>query len=194
MSARHDERRNVGHPGEWSTGNDERGVMNVESASRRRVELREKYLSLGSGEWMSVASFSIAGILGTQRLGSTSDTALAIWAGLAPLLVILMQAGTYWLLARSWVGGGRMPAQLARTFRGFRIVDAVLLVIGLIGVMIWWPSNVMAAILAVAAWIFGVIEYLNYFVVRLSYPPLSWFQRVREARRPQLMQDVANAA
>lgn len=69
--------------------------MSVESASRRRVESRAKYLSLGSGEWMAVASFSIAGILGTQRLGDSPNAALAIWAGLAPLLVILMQAGTY---------------------------------------------------------------------------------------------------
>lgn len=87
-----------------------------------------------------------------------------------------------------------MPAGLARIFRGFRVFNAVLLAIGLIGVIIWWPSNILAAILAVAAWTFGVLEYLNYFVVRLSYPPLSWFRRVREARRPQLIKDITNAA
>lgn len=138
-----------------------------------------------------MAVFAVCGILLTGRLG-TPD-AFALWAALIPLLVILCQAGTYWLLARTWVGVARMPAALAGVFRGLRIADVVLLVIGLVGVIVWWPANLAVALGVLAVWAFGVIEYLNYFVVRLSYPVTSWFRRVGEARRPQLVQDMIDA-
>gem|GEM_PF-4242844 len=52
----------------------------------------------------------------------------------------------------------------------------------------------MIATLAAAAWTFGLIEYLNYFVVRLSYPPTRWFAEVGRRRTPQLRKDLNAAA
>lgn len=162
------------------------------SGSRREV-LRRKYLSLGLGELVAAAVF--AGIaLGVvmPKLDTYQDSA-ALWAALAPLLVILVQAGTYWLLARGWVEKAPMPAPLAALYRGFRYLDAGLLLVGLLGVLVWLPDHVVAAVAVVAVWLFGVVEYVNYFVVRLAYPFRSWTRTISQWQTPRLMHDI-NAA
>lgn len=161
--------------------------------TRHRLHARKRYLSLGLGELTAAAVFALVAVVGiTPRLAS-STAVLALWCALAPLLLVLVQAGAYWLLARGWVGVGPMPSHLARLYRLFRVVDPLLLLAGLVGVLVWWPDELWAALLVMAVWVFGVIEYLNYFVVRLSYPASEWFAKVRERRRPRLMKDVGLA-
>ncbi len=57
--------------------------------------------------------------------------------------------------------------------------------------MLWWPAaNPLGGVVAVAVWVFGLVEYLNYFVVRLAYPPARWFSEVESWRTPQLVRDL----
>lgn len=42
----------------------------------------------------------------------------------------------------------------------------------------------------VGVWVFGVLEYVNYFVVRLSYPIHRWLTTVGQWHTPQLVQDL----
>jgi hypothetical protein len=159
-----------------------------------RPDLRRKYLSLGVGELVAALVFTaIAAAVIAPRLEHGSDAA-ALWSALIPLLVILVQAGVYWLAARGWVGRRPMPAGFAATYRWFRVVDVVLLVAGLVGLVMWWPSSVGAALGLSAVWLFGVLEYVNYFVVRLSYPIGRWFTTVGQWRTPRLIQDLRSAA
>jgi hypothetical protein len=156
----------------------------------RRQALRRKYLSLGTGELTAAASFGlIAATLVTPRLNGPDDDK-ALWSALLPLLVILVQAGVYWLLARDWVKRAPMPAAIAKVYRLFRIADAVLLGAGLVGVLVWWPDGLGMALLVVAVWAFGVVEYINYFLIRLSYPLDRWFTTVGQWRTPRLVQDL----
>lgn len=163
-------------------------------SEERRTELRRRYLSLGSGELVAAAAFLGLAVIALRPTFDGEHEHLALWAALIPLLAVLVHGGAYWLLARSWVGRATMPRPLARVFRLFRVLDLVLLAIGLIGVIVWLPSDVGLAILVVFVWLFGVVEYLNYFVVRLSYPAQHWLQRVGQWRAPRLMQDVRAAA
>ncbi|WP_285026566.1 hypothetical protein [Plantibacter sp. ME-Dv--P-122b] len=160
---------------------------------RRRV-LRGRYLSLGLGELFAAVVFIWVAFVSALPLFERPTDALAFWSALLPLLVILVQAGGYWLLARRWVKQGTMPGGLAATYRGFRVLDAALLLAGLVGIIVWFPAHPFAAIGIPFVWLLGVIEYVNYFVVRLAYPPSVWFQRVGERRTPRLMQDVRAAA
>lgn len=151
--------------------------------------LRRRYLNLGIGELMAAAVFAVvAAVFVAPRLPGADDVR-ALWAALVPLLVVLVQAGAYWLGARTWAHHAVMPRPLALVYRACRIVDIALLVAGLIGV-VWWPASVGAALLVAAVWGFGVIEYVNYFVVRLAYPVGRWFTSVGQWRTPQLMRDV----
>lgn len=158
------------------------------------LDLRRKYLNLGVGELVATLVFTaIAAAVIAPRLEHRSDAA-ALWSALIPLLVILVQAGVYWLAARGWVERRPMPAGFAATYRAFRMIDRVLLVAGLVGLVIWWPSSIGAALGLTAVWLFGVLEYVNYFVVRLSYPIGRWFTTVGQWRTPRLMQDLRSAA
>ena len=159
----------------------------------RRTVLRGRYLSLGLGELFAALVFVWVAFVSMLPLLEQPTDALAFWSALAPLLVILVQAGVYWLLARLWVKQGTMPPGLAATYRGFRVLDAVLLLAGLVGIIVWFPAHPFAAIGIPFVWLFGVIEYVNYFVIRLVYSPSVWFKRIGERRTPRLMQDIRAA-
>lgn len=160
----------------------------------RRLALRQKYLSLGLGELAAALVFAIvAAAFVTPRFSAASDAA-ALWSALIPLLVVLVQAGAYWLAARSWVEHGPMPAGWASTYRMFRVADAGMLAAGLLGVIVWWPESVGATLVVLAVWTFGAIEYVNYFVVRLAYPVSRWLTTVGQWHTPRLVHDLRGAA
>jgi len=154
-----------------------------------RRAFRRKYLSLGIGELVAAAVFLTAARHAVApRLFSAERAAL--WAALLPLLVVLTQAGAYWLLARGWVLRAAMPIGLARLFRLLRVVDVGVLLAGLVGLVRWWPDRTAAAVLVVAIWLFGLLEYVNYFLTRLSYPASRWATEVTRWRTPRLVRDM----
>ena len=159
----------------------------------RRETLRRKYLSLGTGELVAAAVFAAVAVgIVMPRLETRQDSA-ALWSALTPLLIILVQAGAYWLLARNWVARAPMPTSLAALYRAFRALDAGFLLAGLLGVLVWLPDHVGVALAIVVVWAFGVVEYVNYFVVRLSYPIRRLPFMVGQWRTPRLVQDLNSA-
>lgn len=155
--------------------------------TRERSDLRSRYLSLGAGELTAAAVFLWAAIRYGRPLDGSGRTALA--AAVAPLLTLLVAAGVYWLLARSWVGVGVMPRPLARAYTVIGWGVAALLVAGLVGLLLWSPSPGWRLLLLVV-WGFGVVELVNYYVRRLAFPPASWWSGVRAARTPRLVLDM----
>ncbi len=155
--------------------------------------LRRKYLSLGLGELAAALVFAVvAALVVAPGLGGGSGS-IALWSALIPLLVILVQAGVYWLAARSWVEHRPMPAAWAGVYRVFRAADPVMLALGLLGVIAWWPDSVGAALVVSAIWLFGLLEYVNYFVVRLAYPVATWIATIGQWRTPRLVRDLRTA-
>ena len=157
-----------------------------------RERLRRKYRSLGLGELVAAVVFTVVA-LRWLSLGADRATSAALWSALVPLLVILVQAGAYWLVARNWVLRGEMPRGLARLYRAFRVIDVVLLAAGLVGVLIWRPADPLGTAVIMIIWLFGVVEFINYFVMRLAYPMRRWFAEVGERRTPRLMLDVRSS-
>ncbi|WP_431728458.1 hypothetical protein [Verrucosispora sp. TAA-831] len=158
-------------------------------SSQHHQKMRQRYVSLGSGELLSVVVFAVVAWRFTPRLADPTDVR-ALWSALVPLLLILTQGGAYWLLARRWIGTGHMPRGLAASYHVFRVVDVAVLAGGLVGVLVWFPDSLATSALVVGIWLFGVLEYVNYFVVRLSYPPRTWFSQVTRGRSPRLVQDL----
>jgi hypothetical protein len=157
----------------------------------RRIALRQRYLSLGLGELAAAATFVLVGAVIGPRLRDDGDR-LALWSAVVPLTAILIQAGMYWLLARRWVGRERMPERLARLYRALRVVNVALLLAGLIGVLGWASQRPMTTVLIAGVWLFGVLEFCNYFVVRLAYPLTRWFAEVGRWRTPRLVLDMTH--
>ena len=83
----------------------------------KRDGLRRKYLNLGIGELVAAAVFAIVALFSIKpRLPNIQDQ-IALWCALMPLLVVLVAAGLYWLLARTWVGRAAMPGRVAAIYR-----------------------------------------------------------------------------
>lgn len=158
-------------------------------AGEREIR-RRKYLNLGIGELTAAAVFVLVGLFSvTPRLPRVPDQ-IALWCALIPLVVVLVVAGLYWLLARAWVGRTTIPAATAATYRMFRVAILVLLCGGLAGIIAWWPDNIGVAIFIMVVWVFAVIEFVNYFILRLSYPVRRWLTTVKQWRTPQLAKDI----
>jgi hypothetical protein len=79
-----------------------------------------------------------------------------------------------------------MRATTARLHRALRTGDTFLLAAGLVGVLVWWPDHIGTALIVMGVWVLGALTYINYFVVRLAYPPRRWFIAVFKGRLPQL--------
>ncbi|QOR72178.1 hypothetical protein IM660_08090 [Ruania alkalisoli] len=148
---------------------------------------RATYLRLGTGELAASAAFAVAYLLLRDRF--TGDEQLALGAALTPLLLILVQAGFYWLLARHWMGVRVMPPALAGAYSALRWINPIVLAVSL-GVLVWHASTIGTAVLGAGLWLFAVIEHLNYYVIRLAYPASQWLSGVGQRRTPQLMNDV----
>lgn len=159
----------------------------------RRKVLRRRFLSLGLGELAAATVFLVIAVNVIKPRLLSANTVIALWSAVVPLLLILVQAGAYWLLARRWVKRSPMPAGLAARFRALRIITLIMLGLGLAGIIIWWPENLAVAVVAVAVWSFALVEYVNYYVVRLSYPPSRWFALVGQGRTPRLARDIRSA-
>ncbi|MDR6909906.1 hypothetical protein J2W54_001824 [Rhodococcus fascians] len=159
-------------------------------SSGRRNALRRRYLSLGLGELSAAAVFaSIALTMAEPRLDGREES-LAMWSVLIPLLAVLVQAGIYWLMARSWVELNPMPPVIRAFYRVCRVANVPLLAAGLIGVVVWFPSSAGIGVALLVVWLFAVVEFVNYFVVRLSYPAHRWWPTVGQMRTPRLVLDI----
>jgi hypothetical protein len=160
----------------------------------RTAAVRRRYSSLGFGELVAAAVFAYAGVQHVGPWAGGGAQSLALWSALVPLLFVLGQAGAYWLLARRWTPDGRMPRAIAALYRAFRVLDPLVLAAGLVGVLTWLPASGIAATVVLLIWLFGVIEYVNYFAIRLSYPLAEWFGQVWRRRTPRLVRDLRATA
>jgi hypothetical protein len=106
------------------------------------------------------------------------------------LVLVLIEGGCFWLLARSWGPRGRMPRAVARIYLALRWATPLILVLSAVGLAMRWPNLPHARVLGVIAVSFGVVEYVNYFIRRVSYPVATWWRDVRRLRQPRLIRDV----
>jgi hypothetical protein len=97
---------------------------------------------------------------------------LALWAAQTPLLVILVQAGACWLLARTWVALRPMRATTACLHRALRSGDTFLLAAGVVGSS-FGGRIISAPHYRDGGMVLRTLEYINYFLVRLSPVPHS---------------------
>jgi hypothetical protein len=150
---------------------------------------RRRYRSLAAGELVAATMFAVvAATVAAPWLGASG--AAALWSALVPLLLVLGQAAAYWALAARGTRVRPIPPVAAHALRALRWLNLILLATGLAVVLARLPETAGGVALVLGTWAFGVIEYVNYFVVRLAYPASSWFSRVKDLRTPQLWRDV----
>ena len=103
-----------------------------------------------------------------NRLGDWMSL-ITILYPLSLLTFILLQGSTYWAilirrLSKPQFGSGTVP----KLYGCFRILDLVLLISGF-PFIVWNTQSVRVAIIATLIQLFALIEWINYFLLRLSY-------------------------
>ena len=153
-------------------------MMNI-----RKEKVRKVLVSLCLGEFTAVLSFWLCFFLLKNRLGDWKSLVTILYP-LSLLTFILLQGSIYWSilirrLSKPQFGSG----SVSKLYGGFRILDLILLISGF-PFIVWNTQSVQVAILATLIQLFSLIEWVNYFLVRLSYSlnPLVLWKRITKGK------------
>ena len=153
-------------------------MMNIQ-----KEKVRKELVSLCLGELAAALSFWLCFFLLKNRLGDWMSL-ITILYPLSLLTFILIQGSTYWAilirrLSNPQFGNGNIP----KIYGVLRILDLVLLISGF-PFIVWYSQSVRVAIIATLIQLFALIEWVNYFLLRLSYSlnPLVLWKRITKGK------------
>ncbi len=153
-------------------------MMNIQ-----KEKVRKELVSLCLGEFTAVLSIWFCFFLLKNRLGDWRNL-VSILYPLSLLTFILLQGSIYWaILIRRLSNPQFGSVNVPRIYGGLRILDLVLLILGF-PFIVWNTQSVQVAILATLIQLFALIEWVNYFLVRLSYSlnPLVLWKRIAKGK------------
>ena len=149
----------------------------------QKEKVRKELMSLCLGEFTAVLSFWFCFFLLKNRLGDVNSLVTILYS-LSLLTFILLEGSIYWAilirrLSNPQFGSGSVP----KLYGGFRILDLVLLISGF-PFIVWNTQSVQVAIIVMLIQLFALIEWVNYFLVRLSYSlnPLVLWKRIAKGK------------
>ena len=154
-----------------------------EMMSIQKEKVKKELVSLCLGEFTAVLSIWFCFFLLKNRLGDVNSLVTVLYP-LSLLTFILLQGSIYWAilirrLSKPQFGSGNVP----RVYGGLRILDLVLVIAGF-PFIVWNTQSVQVAIIAALTQLFALIEWINYFLLRLSYSlnPLVLWKRITKGK------------
>ncbi|EMG34706.1 hypothetical protein [Streptococcus oralis] len=153
-------------------------MMNIQ-----KEKVRKELVFLCFGELAAVLSFWLCFFLLKNRLGDWNGL-ISILYPLSLLTFILLQGSIYWAILIRRLSNPQFGSRTVPKLYGcFRILDLVLLISGF-PFIVWNTQSVQVTILATLIQLFALIEWVNYFLVRLSYSlnPLVLWKRITKGK------------
>lgn len=158
-----------------------------------RGHIKQKLYSLASGELVALAVFWLNFLLFKKYL-VTPQAQIVIAYPLLLVSLILLQGSLYWwILIKRLSKPNFAIKQTGPIYNLLRQVDLILLVLGIPLILIEfssWPVS----LIAVAIWLFAIIEWINYFHWQLSYSlnPLVLLSKVakRKLRKSKIAKEI----
>ena len=154
-----------------------------EMMSIKKEKVRKELVSLCLGELTAILSFWFCFFLLKNRLADWNSLVTILYP-LSLLTFILLQGSIYWAilirrLSKPQFGSASVP----KLYGGFRMLDLILLISGF-SFIVWNTQSVQVAVLAALIQLFALIEWVNYFLVRLSYSlnPLVLWRRIAKGK------------
>ena len=151
--------------------------------SIQKEKVRKELVSLCLGELSAVLSFWFCFFLLKNRLSDWNGL-ISILYPLSLLTFILLQGSIYWAilirrLSKPQFGSGNVP----KIYGLLRILDLILLISGF-PFIFWNAQSVQVVILATLIQLFALIEWINYYLLRLSYSlnPLVLWKRITKGK------------
>ncbi|WP_061588187.1 hypothetical protein [Streptococcus oralis] len=151
--------------------------------SIQKEKVRKELVFLCFGELAAVLSFWLCFFLLKNRLGDWNGL-ISILYPLSLLTFILLQGSIYWAILIRRLSNPQFGSRTVPKLYGcFRILDLVLLISGF-PFIVWNTQSVQVTILATLIQLFALIEWVNYFLVRLSYSlnPLVLWKRITKGK------------
>ena len=149
----------------------------------QKEKVRKELVSLCLGEFTAVLSFWFCFFLLKNRLADWNSLVTVLYP-LSLLTFILLQGSIYWAilirrLSNPQFGSGNVP----RIYGGLRILDLILLISGF-PFIVWNIQSFQVTILATLIQLFALIEWINYYLLRLSYSlnPLVLWKRITKGK------------
>ena len=153
-------------------------MMNIQ-----KEKVRKELVSLCLGEPSAILSFWLCFFLLKNRIDDWRSL-FSILYPLSLLTFILLQGSIYWaILIRRLSNAQFGNGNVSKIYGVLRILDLVLLISGF-PFIVWNTQSVQVAILATLIQLFALIEWVNYYLVRLSYSlnPLVLWRRITKGK------------
>ena len=153
-------------------------MMNIQ-----KEKVRKELVSLCLGEFTAVLSFWLCFFLLKNRLGDWKSLVTILYP-LSLLTFILLQGSIYWaILIRRLSNPQFGNGNVSKIYGCFRMLDLILLISGF-PFIVWNTQSILGTILAALIQLFDFIEWVNYFLVRLSYSlnPLVLWKRIAKGK------------
>lgn len=134
----------------------------------QQEKIKKELINLWTGELAAVVAFWMCFFTMKGWLTAPKMMVLVLY----PLLIlsfILLQGSGYWFILLKRMSNPQfLVKHTGKIYRMLRILDLVLLCLG-IPVILWNCSKVSVTALSIFILLFALIEWVNYYVVRLSY-------------------------
>ena len=151
-------------------------MMNIQ-----KEKVRKELGSLCLEELAAILSFWLCFFLLKNRLGDWKGLVTILYP-LSLLTFILLQGSIYWaILIRKLSKFQFGSASVPKLYGGFRILVLVLLISGF-PFIVWNTQSFQVTIITTLIQLFVLIEWINYYLLRLSYslnPLVLWKRIVR---------------
>ena len=132
--------------------------------------LKKTLINLAVGELVAVIVFWINFFIFKKYITDTVSIIPVIFT-LSLLSFILIQGSIFWLILLKRISNKNFAkTSLGKIYNHLRRLDIILLYLSIL-ILIVNHQTLTTTIISLSIWIFSIIEYLNYYKVRLSYKP-----------------------
>lgn len=138
----------------------------------QQINMKKKLISLSTGELVSVFLF-------WMLMLEMKITSFAVLYNLFVNSMVLIQGAFFWFLLLR--GKGRIEKPVRMVYQAFQIVDVLFLLSG-VGVILFAAHRTGEKIGGLFWLLFALVEYINYFQIRLSYSGVELLLRLKEKR------------
>ena len=155
--------------------------------------LKKKLTNLASGELAAVLVFWMNFIL-LKKWIFTTEGFISISFSLFLLTFILIQGSIFWwILIKRISNPGFAGKYTGKIYKILKKLDFILLAVGFF-VILLNHSNFSTFVISFAIWIFAVIEWVNYYLLQLSYslnPAVLWrYLRQRKLKKSKIAKEI----
>ena len=132
--------------------------------------LKKTLINLAVGELVAVIVFWINFSIFKKYITNTVSI-IPVISTLFPLSFILIQGSIFWLVLLKRISNKNFAkTSLGKIYNHLRRLNIILLFLSIL-IIIVNHQTFTPTIISLSIWIFAIIEYINYYKVRLSYKP-----------------------